>query len=194
MMSDKTTIAVTWTGPFAWPAFESEVNLPSIPKHPGVYLMTVEYLNGYLIYVVGITRRSVPARFREHNRNYLSGEYTVLDITALQQGIRKEIWHGWGWTPEKRTDYESRKVAIDDSARQLLAGYRIFVANITTQPRILERLEASIMNRLYEEPSPLCDIPDRGMMLAPRWESEGIVVVENEFPAILYGLPRNLEI
>jgi hypothetical protein len=193
-MVDRCDIAVMWTGPFAWTTFEPEANLPPIPNHSGVYLMTVEYLNGYLIYAAGITRRPIPSRFREHNRKYMSGDYTVLDITALKQGIRKEIWHGWGWTPEKRTDYESRKVAIEDSARQLLAGYRIFVANVTTQPRILERLEASIMNRLYQEPSPFCDILDRGMMLSPRWESEEIIVVKNECPVMLHGLPRHLEI
>ena len=156
--------------------------------------MTVEYLNGYLIYGAGITRRPIPSRFHEHTRKYMSGDYTILDITAMKQGIRKEIWHGWGWSPEKRTDYKSRKVTIDDAAHQQLAGFRIFVANVENQPRILERLEASIMNRLYQEPSPLCDIPDKGMMLAPRWESEGIVVVKNECAATLHGLPRHLEI
>jgi hypothetical protein len=106
----------------------------------------------------------------------MRGDYTVLDITAMNEGIRKEIWHGWGWSPEKRTEYENRKLIIVDAARKQLAGFRIFVANVGTQPRLLERLEASIMNRLYQEPSPICDVPDKGMMLAPRWESEEIIV------------------
>ena len=194
MMSHKTTLAVIWTGPFAWPTFERETSLPAIPNHPGVYLMTVEYLKGFLIYAAGITRRSIPRRFREHTRKYMSGDYTVLDIAALRQGIRKEIWHGWGWSPEKHSDYKSRKNTIDDAARQQLAGFRIFVANLDNQPRILERIEAAIMNGLYQEPSPLRDIPDKGMQLSPRWESEEIVVVQNECAATLYGLSKHLEI
>ena len=182
-----------WTGPFAWPTFESETNLPSIPKHSGVYLMAVEYLNGYLIYAAGITRRPIPSRFREHTLKYMSGDYTVLDIAAMKQGIRKEIWHGWGWSPEKRAEYKRRKLMILDAARKQLAGFRIFVADIGTQPRILERLEASIMNKLYEQQPPLCDIPDKGMMLAPRWESEAVRIVQNQCLAELYGLPTRLE-
>jgi len=193
-MSNKLAIDAMWSGPLAWPAFESEAKLPSIPNHPGAYLMTVEYLNGYLIYAAGITRRPIPTRFGEHTLKYMSGDYTVLDITAMNEGIRKEIWHGWGWSPEKRTEYENRKLTIVDAARKQLAGFRIFVANVGIQPRLLERLEASIMNRLYQEPSPFCDVPDKGMMLAPRWESEEIIIVKNECAATLYGLPKQLEI
>jgi hypothetical protein len=25
----------------------------------------------------------------------MSGDYNVLDVTAMQKGIRKEVWHGW---------------------------------------------------------------------------------------------------
>ena len=193
-MSHKPAIDAMWSGPFAWPTFESETKLPSIPNHPGAYLMAVEYLNGYLIYAAGITRRPIPTRFREHTLKYMSGDYTVLDIIAMKEGIRKEIWHGWGWTPEKRTEYENRKLTIVEAARKQLAGFRIFVANVGVQPRLLERLEASIMDKLYQEPSPFCEIPDKGMMLAPRLEAEEIIVVKNECSATLYGLPKHLEI
>jgi len=52
------------------------------------------------------------------------------------------------------------------AARKQLAGFRIFTANIGTERRILERLEAAIMHALDKQPMPLCDIPDKGMMLA----------------------------
>jgi hypothetical protein len=194
MMSNEPALDIVWVGPFAWPRFESETKLPSIPKHPGVYLMAVEYKNGYLIYGAGITRRPIPTRFREHTLKYMSGDYNVLNITAMRRGIRKEIWHGWGWTPEKRKEYERRRLMIGDAARKQLAGLRIFVAKVGKQSRILERLEASIMNRLYQEPPPFCNIPDKGMMLAPRWESERVIVVKNDCAAILYGIPQCLEI
>ena len=191
---DEPSIDVSWGGPYAWPGFEPETRLPPLPRQPGVYLMAVEYLDGFLIYAAGITRRPFPTRFREHTLKYTSGDYTVLDIDAMRRGERVEVWHGWGWTPEKRAEFDKRKATILDAARRQLAGFRIFVANIGDQPRILERLEAAIMGWLYQQPSPLCDIPDRGMMLAPRRETEAAVVVRNSCAAAIHGLPARIEI
>lgn len=188
MILDQETIDINWTGPYSWPKFELENNLPSIPNHSGIYLQTIEYQDGYLIYAAGLTRRPVPVRFREHTRKYMSGDYTIFDIVAMQQGIRKEMWHGWGWTPEKRTEFEKQKPIIQAAAHRQLVGFRIFVADVGTQPRILERLEASIMENLYKQPAPFCDIPDKGMMLAPRWDSENPIIVKNRCTVMLYGL------
>lgn len=194
MIQDESVIEINWSGPYGWPQFETESNLHPIPKIPGVYLQTVEYQDGYLIYAAGLTRRSIPKRFREHTCKYMSGDYTVLDIAAMQQGIRSEVWHGWGWSPEKRAEFEERKSIILNAVRKQLTGFRIFVADVGTQPRILERLEASIMNNLYQQPSPFCDIPDRGMMLAPRWNSENPIIAKNKCAVMLHGLPPCLEI
>jgi len=90
-MPNENTIEVKWSGPFSWPAYEHENTLCSIPNSPGVYLQTFAYQNGYLIYAAGITRRTVPARFKEHTRKYMKGEYNILDIASVQQGVRKEI-------------------------------------------------------------------------------------------------------
>ena len=90
-------LQITWNGPYAWPTFEGQTGLQSIPKLSGLYLQTFEYKSGYIIYAAGLTRRPVPSRFKEHTQKYMNGEYNVLDINAAQQGIRKEIWHGWGY-------------------------------------------------------------------------------------------------
>ena len=187
-------IEATWIGPYSWENSELENELPTVPEQPGLYLQTVRYMDGYLIYAAGLTRRTVKKRFREHTRKYKLGEYNVLDITAMQCGIRKEIWHGWGWTPEKRAEFEKRKPLILDAVQKQLAGFRIFVADVGTETRILERLEAAVMNHLYQQPSPLCDIPDKGMMLAPRWRIESVITVRNKCCSLLYGLPDYLEI
>lgn len=194
-MNDRaSTVVIEWTGPYSWPGYESENNLPPIPKQPGIYMMTAENRNGYVVYAAGLSRRPIPTRFQEHTRKYMSGDYTVLDIGALQQGVRKEIWHGWGWTKEKRKQFENRKEAILDATRKQLAGFRIFIAQVPDRPRLLERLEAAIMDHLYRQPLPLCDVPDKGMMLAPRWESEEPVAVMNRSAVCLHGLPPTMEI
>ncbi len=190
----ETAIDIEWTGPYAWPKFETESNLPAVPKHSGVYLWTSSYETGYIIYAAGITRRSIPIRFREHTTKYLSGDYTILDMSVMKHGVRKEIWHGWGWTPEKRKEYERRKSELAEAARKQLTAFRIFVADVGTEPRILERIEATIMNTLYENTPPFCDIPDRGMQLSPRWKSERPITAFMRCAVELYGIPKQLEI
>ena len=188
------TIEAIWSGPYAWPGFENETNLPALPKQPGLYLQTFEYENGYLIYAAGLTRRPVAQRMREHTRKYQIGDYNVLSLAAMQRGERHEIWHGWGWTPAKRAEFERRKAEIDEATQKQLAGFRLFVADIGTQPRRLERLEAALMNALYRQPPPLCEVPDQGMMLAPRKASEDVILVRNHRDRVLHGLPDCLEI
>ena len=187
-------LQITWNGPYAWPTFEGQTGLQSIPKLSGLYLQTFEYKSGYIIYAAGLTRRPVPARFKEHTQKYMNGEYNVLDINAAQQGIRKEIWHGWGYAKKHRDEFDERKLEILDAVQKQLEGFRIFIADVGEEPRILERLEASIMDNLYSQPSPFCDIPDRGMFLSPRLHSEEPVIFESNCHVSIHALPRRLEI
>jgi hypothetical protein len=193
-MPNETTIEVKWNGPFSWPTYEHENTLCPIPNTPGVYLQTFAYQNGYLIYAAGITRRTIPARFKEHTRKYMKGQYNILDIASVQQGIRKEIWHGWAYARKHREEFEDRKLKILDAVNKQLAGFRIFITEPRTEPRILERLEASIMNNLYQQSSSICDIPDKGMYLSPRYDSEEPIVIKNNCVDVLYGLPTFLKI
>ncbi len=187
-------IDVEWGGPYGWPGFEGMNDLPSIPNVPGVYLQTFKFRDGYLIYAAGITRRPVPKRIGEHTRNFMNGEYTVLDVAAAQQGIRREAWHGWGYARDHREEFEERKPMILDAAQKQLKGFRIFVADLGVVPRVHERIEASIMNNLYKQASPVCDLPDRGMQLSSRWDSEEPVLVRSTCTSYLHGLPKLLEI
>jgi hypothetical protein len=147
---------IKWIGPFGWPKFEGD--LPPVPKVPaGVYIWAVEYKKGYLIYAAGITTRPIRQRLLAHGRNYMSGMYFVLDIGAMQTGVRKEVWPGF-WTGErsrkKQAEYRQRQTEIQDAAYKQLKGFRVFVAKIGTKRRILERLESAIMENLYMQSAP----------------------------------------
>jgi len=127
----------------------------------------------------------------------MDGKYNVLDITAAQQGVRSEIWHGWGYARKHPEEFEERKSEILEPARKQLAGFRIFITHtvdMRKEARVLERFEAAIMGYLYHQPSPICDIPVRGMHLAPRWNPEDPIIVSNNCAALLHGLPALLEI
>lgn len=177
------------SGPFGWPKYEN--GLPCLPNIPGVYLMTVKYRDGFLPYGVGITRRPMTKRFIEHTRSYVKGEYNILDLDIAQQGIRKVIWKGWGWTPEKRIDYEARKSEIIGMAQRLMTGTHIFVIETGITTRLLERIEASIANHFYKRDDILFD---RGTLRMPRWESEEPLMAVFKCDSKLYGLPLEIEI
>jgi len=120
-----------------------------------------------------------------------------LDLDALSNGVRTERWHGF-WSkkrpPEKEAEYERRRDELQILAREQMAACRIFAAEFTTEPRLLERLEASIMAQLYEAPNPYCDIPDRGMMLAPRLKTEAPITIVSNAPVVLHGLQSTFDI
>ena len=181
-----------WKGPYKWPC-----NDAPLPNWPGVYLWTFPFDSGYIVYAAGITRRPLNKRFREHTRCYLNGTYTLFDVNDLSAGIRTELWHGF-WTkkraPVKLTEYDFRQNELAQFARNQMSACRIFAAEFTTERRMLERLEAYIMHQLYDAPKPFCDIPDRGMMLAPRWKSEAPIRIVSHAQALLHGIPSTFEI
>ncbi len=189
-----TMINVPWSGPFSWPGFETENQQPPIPKVPGVYLWTFEWQGGYLVYAAGLTRQTVPKRLGRWKGDYMRGKCNVLDTEKAQNAIRVEIWHGWGYARAHPEECQNRIREIREAARKQLGAFRIFVIEIGKEPRILERLEAAIMGYIYQSAQPLCDIPDEGMFLAPRWKTESPIQVKNNCIVCLHGLPNILEI
>lgn len=187
-------IEAEWLGPFSWPGFEEQSGLPPLPDLTGLYLQTFDYKDGYLVYGAGLTRRKVIARFKEHTRSYKKGEYTVFEMGEMNNGVRKERYHGWGYARDNPEIFENDKDNILRSVDKQLASFRVFVAAISSEPRVLERLEAAIMERLYQEPAPVCDIPDRGMFLASKKEGEEAITIKNIYSSLLHGLPELLDI
>lgn len=191
----QTTLNINWRGPFGWPLFNED--LPALPETPGVYLFTVDHGNGFLVYAAGITRRPLKKRFTEHSRSYLSGTYNVLDIVAMRQGIRREIWHGSfskKQSPERLRELELRKIEIQEAAKKQLNGFRIFAADIGVEVRIPERIEGAVMAALYAAPKPFSDVPDRGMLLMPRWNSETPILAFNICHQVLHCISPVFEI
>jgi hypothetical protein len=187
-------VKVLWQGPFGWPGFENDNKLPSIPKESGVYLQTFEYKDGYIIYLAGLTRRSTLDRFKEHTRSYMLGKYNVLNVAEIKSGVRKEVWHGWSYARAHQDEFERREKEIIEAIKMQLRAFRIFTAEIECESRLLERLESGIMRYLYQQASPFCDIPDKGMMLSRRHNQEPEIKIENVSLVVLHCLPQYLEI
>lgn len=119
----------------------------------------------------------------------------MLDAVAACRGERKEVWHGWGYARAHRDEFEARREAIQEAARRQLASFRLFVADPDVAGgglRLRERLEAGIMDSLYQQPPPFCDLPDRGMFLARRQPGELPVLIRSACSSALHGLPAML--
>jgi len=174
-------------GPFGWPNLE-DAQLP-LPSTSGVYLMTVEHVDGYLPFWVGITRRPMRRRFMEHTHNFKAGDYNILDVKSAYAGIRKLVWKGWGWTDEKQADYSSRKEQIISLALDQLSCTRIFVIDIPEPPKVLERVESALVNIFHQSGN---ELVDKGMHLMPRKDNEKPITLSFDSTALIYGLPANL--
>jgi hypothetical protein len=111
-----------------------------------------------------------------------------LDVAQLKNGVRSEVWHGWGWNAAKRAEFAARRSEIEEAARRQRTAFRVFVTGVDPRGRVPERLEAAIMNCLYAAPAPICDVPDKGMMLAPKRDSEVPISVLNACGSKLHGL------
>jgi hypothetical protein len=82
----------------------------------------------------------------------------------------------------KAGDQSSGKVALFKGNRrnQLLAC-------IDANQHLRRFRSLANARQLYQSPKPICDIPDRGMMLAPRWESETPITLVSSAPMLLHG-------
>lgn len=105
--------------------------------------------------------------------------------------------HDWG---KDIPHYETRKVVafgnnwqfVLEASQRQCQELRIFVATFGPEDRLRKRLEAGIMDHLYQAPPPFCEIPDKGMALSRIDPTKGElpIKVENISSALLHALPN----
>lgn len=183
---------ILWQGPFSWPGFEQMNQLSVIPEVAGVYLFTFEYKDGYILRSAGHTN-SMKRRFAQHKREYLSGNYTVLDVEAASNGERKELWHGWNYAKEHSDEFTRYKDYILKAVGNELASYKLFITEITDK-RKRDRIEFAIIQDAYISKEPWGDLVDGGMALNGRANYEIPIEVSNMCSCKIYGLSDTLEI
>lgn len=183
---------ILWQGPFSWPGFEQMNKLAVIPNVAGVYLFTFEYKDGYILRSAGHTN-SMKRRFFQHKREYMSGNYTVLDVKSANNGERNEIWHGWSYAKGHKDEFLRHKDYILRSVENELASYRLFITEITDK-RKRERIEFSIMHDAYASKEPWGDLVDGGVALRGRYSYEIPIEAINVCPHKIYGISEIFEI
>ena len=175
--------------PWGWPLISSE--LGELPRQSGVYVMTIAIETAFRPYAVGLTRRPLRKRFHEHRRNFLRGEYNILDLDSARAGVRKLVWKGWGWTPEKREQFVSQQFEIERLAKVQMSATAVFNLSIPDEGRLYERLEAAIVAEAHLRGNLLID---HGMYLAPRREYEAPISLDIRNSEAIEGLPATLTV
>jgi hypothetical protein len=184
--------ALHWQGPFSWPGYRALQAPPEMPDGAGVYLMTFEQNDGHILRSAGVTL-AMRRRLREHERLYLRGDYTILDVEAARAGIRREHWHGWGYAKSNPALRATHIDFIRAAACQELTAYRLFIAPETDMRR-RERIEFAILHAAYASRQPWGDLVDGGMSLRGRGNDEMPVRLINTSAAPIHGMPVEMEI
>jgi hypothetical protein len=86
----------------------------------------------------------------------------------------------------------NREQILSAVENQLLS-FRIFVAEVSDK-RIRERIEASIMLNIYHSKEAWSDLPDRGMFLKGRYNSEIPILLQDHSEHLIYGLDHEMEV
>lgn len=183
---------ILWQGPFSWPDFEQLNRLDTIPDVAGVYLFTFEYKDGFILRSAGHTN-SMKRRFSQHRREFMSGNYTVLDVKSAINGERAEIWHGWGYARKHKDEFLHHKDYILKAVETELASYRLFITEITNR-RKRERIEFAIIRDAYSSKEPWGDLVDGGMAIRGRGNYEIPIEVNNICSHKIYGISEIFEI
>ncbi len=126
----KRTIRLEWHGSYALRGSDEMLfKNAEVTNKPGIYLFTVKYRNGYLIYMAGYTSRPFKTRLREHIREYQKGTYHIFSPKAFRNGKRTpRVWRGL-WTRKssntagRKKEFQSRKKTLEPIIEELLEAF-----------------------------------------------------------------------
>jgi hypothetical protein len=190
------SLTLNWSGPHRWPKGGRQACAEALDDG-GVYLFSVEHHGGYLVYCAGHTGHFWK-RFRQHDRLYRNGTYSIFDQKAFAAGKRLVVWPGF-WMKKSRPtdlcdDFVRRADEIRAARERWLDGYRVFVASVGPEKRIRQRVEAGLMLAFLSAEPPACDMPDQGMSLSARWPWESPIHVKNMSTERVLGLPSEMDV
>ena len=117
-----------WEGPFP---LRSVVSEPAADA-PGLYLWGVMSENGYVLYYLGETGKTIAERIRAHIRCYRTGEFGLIDWDAFYRGEWKYLKPSYyrKYTPEARKTFREEKVRWEPVIEGEVGRISVFVLPI----------------------------------------------------------------
>jgi hypothetical protein len=145
---------------------------------------------------VGKTSDSFGVRFQQHIKDQLSGVYSIYDPQKLVEGKLTRRWNGMYWKAGawKRTaDFLGNLEKHSKWNFELLNAYRIFLAPLGYEDRILERIEAAIVHCLRANKGIVSSMQDPKIRYRPKLKKEAPFNVRIISPCSILGLPEELK-
>lgn len=192
-------LSVNWYGPYNLIDQEVEnVFTCLMSQKKGVYLFTIPFEGKYLVYYVGETGTSFANRLLQHVQSYLNGFYRVFDPEMFGKGKKILIWDGM-WKPDRRKpklicDFIDRQPELNPKILLFLKQFRIFLAPIDEEKRIIERLEAEIARSINQQEGIVGRFQDNDIRYRPTRTNEEKFRVFFDFTQPIMGLSQQLSI
>ena len=131
----------------------------------------------------------------EHLKEQLAGMYDIHDPSSLRRGATKVLWRGMygGDREESLEEYVRRLPKLSPALACYIQMIRFYIAPLRAGRRLLERVEAAIVDhlrsrkRLYHEMF-------EGVRYRARRRGERPLCLRCTWPRQLLGVPRRLEV
>ncbi len=191
------SLSVKWYGPYSFVGRETEnVFTCSMGERKGVYLFTIPFEGKYLVYYVGETGASFVNRLLQHVQSYLNGFYRVFEPEEFVKGRKVLLWGGM-WKTDRREpqlicDFIDRQAVLGPKILMFLKQFRIFLAPIDEEKRIIERVEAEIARSITQQEGLSGAFQDKDIRYRPTRPNEQQFRVIMTFPKSIMGLREEL--
>jgi hypothetical protein len=186
-----------WCGPYSFIESEGEnVFTCSLAEKKGVYLFTIPFEGKYLVYYVGETGASFANRLLQHVQSYLNGFYRIFDPEEFAKGKKVLLWGGM-WKTDRREpklicDFINEQAELAPKIIKFIGQFRIFLAPIDENKRIIERIESEIARSLIQQSGFIGDFQDNDIRYRPTKPNEQKFRAMMTFPKSIMGLSEEL--
>jgi len=189
-------IITEFVGPFSWidGGGVACIREAKAGEQRGVYLWTVRIDEGELVYYVGQTGRSFSERMTEHFKEHMSGGYHLYEPGEFSRGRKVQLWPGWYSMGRQRhlSVFMQRLPELMPAIVHLAKLYRFYLAPMTCERRLLERIESGLAKHLYEQPGMVGEFQDEGIRYRRRKDTEEPVEAQIRCEQNLIGVPESL--
>jgi hypothetical protein len=190
-------LLLQWHGSYSFvESTDENVFTCSIGKKKGAYLFTIPFDGKYLIYYVGETFASFATRLLQHVQSYLNGFYRVFDPDEFVKGRKVLLWGGMWKTgrrdPRLISDFIKEQAELSSKILQFIEQFKIFLAPIEEDNRVIERIEAEIAKSLNQQDGLIGDFQDNDVRYRLTRTDEQQFRVEMTFPKSIMGLKEEL--
>ena len=149
-MKNDTPKTISFRGPYGFLKSEKYPSIFKSSLKKGIYIWTVLFGKNGLIHYIGMTKRQFKVRIMEHFKGYLSGEYGIHDPEELQKGKSVLIWKGL-WRGADIEDFIKQHNVLFPKLLSQIKLYKIYVAPLDCEIRLIERMEAAISDYLCKQ-------------------------------------------